>query len=88
MPSRRWLAEPDPLCEAIPYPRRPNPSAIIAVTSVFKLTPSCRALDTSRACKLRGTRCRHCPLPELAFGASSPDLAQLSKYAFTASRPL
>ena len=67
--------------------RLPSPSAIIAVTSVFKLTPSWRALAARRAWRLRGTRCRHCPLAALGLGMGSPCLAQLKRSALTASQP-
>jgi hypothetical protein len=68
--------------------RLPSPSAIMAVTRVLRLTPSCLALATKRACRLRGTRCRHWPLASLGFGIGSPWLAQLSRYDFDGIVPI
>src|ERR1017187_1891784 len=68
--------------------RLPSPSAIMAVTRVLRLTPSCSARVTRRECSDLGTRCLHCPLAERpGFGTLSPYFRQLARYDFTASRP-
>src|ERR1035437_3999933 len=68
--------------------RLPRPSAIIAVTRVLRLTPSCSARVTRCECSDFGTRCLHCPLAERpGFGTLSPYFRQLARYDFTASRP-
>src|SRR5271157_995469 len=70
--------------------RLPRPSAIIAVTSVFRLTPSCSARLVRRACTVLGTRSLNCPLAtaeEPGFGMGSPNSFIVSRQHFSASRP-